>query len=122
MSLDNPAAASPTGTSRLYKDIATTLIESSALYAVSSLWVIGPFVAGSSTVGIFLPILSEIQIRAFPRLGPSDWLPDAAVGQTGYSTTPHHSAARYSDSGAGFRAIVLSPEIPVHSASKVEGS
>jgi len=42
------------------------LIESSALFAVSSLLVIGPMVAKSPLMDLFLPILAETQVRAFP--------------------------------------------------------
>ena len=54
------------GTSALYNSIATILIESSALYAVSSLLVIGPLAAGSPVMDLFAPILAETQVRASP--------------------------------------------------------
>ena len=63
------ATGSPAGISGLYKAIVTMLIESSAIYAVTSLLVIGLWVVGSHAVNTFLPILSEIQVRTFPRLG-----------------------------------------------------
>jgi len=56
-----------TGTSRLYKTVATMLIESSALYAVSSLLLIGLWAAGNGASGIFLPILSQNQVGLLPR-------------------------------------------------------
>ena len=55
------------GISGLYKVIVTMLIESSALYAVSSLLVLGPSSAGNSASDIFIPILAETQVRAFPQ-------------------------------------------------------
>ena len=61
------AAAALAGIGGLYKTIITMLIESSALYAVSSLLVIGTFVSGSCAADLFLPILAETQVRAFPR-------------------------------------------------------
>ena len=55
-----------TGNNGLYRVIVTMLIESSALYAVSSLLVLGPSSAGNSAADIFIPILAETQVRAFP--------------------------------------------------------
>ena len=56
------AIGSPTGMSRLYKTIVTMLIESSALYAVNSLVLIGLWAAGSPASGIFLPLISPTQV------------------------------------------------------------
>jgi len=56
----------PGGISGLYKTIASMLIESSALYTVSSLLVIGPMAADSVAVNIFYPVLAEAQVRSFP--------------------------------------------------------
>ena len=53
----------------LYRALITMLIESSALYAVNSLLLIGLWGAGNQTADTFLPILAEIQVRVFPRLG-----------------------------------------------------
>jgi len=50
----------------LYKTIATMLVESSALFAVSSLLVIGLLAAKSSLSGLFIPILAQTQVRTFP--------------------------------------------------------
>ena len=61
---------SQVGISGLYKTIATMLIESSALYAVNSLVLIGLWAAGSGASGIFLPTLSQTQVRAL--LQPSN--------------------------------------------------
>ena len=58
---------SPAGVNGLYKTISTMLIESSALYAVNSLLVIGIWAADNTATGIFLPTLGEIQVRAFLR-------------------------------------------------------
>ncbi|KAF7965220.1 hypothetical protein HWV62_45047 [Athelia sp. TMB] len=44
-----------------YASIASLLIESSALYAISSLLFIGPYAAGSYLSKVFLPILTQVQ-------------------------------------------------------------
>ena len=61
------AMGSPARIDRLYKAIVTMLIESSALYAVSSFLVIGPWVAGYRDAITFWPILTQTQVNAFPR-------------------------------------------------------
>jgi len=53
----------------LYRAIITMLIESSALYAVNSLLLIGLLGAGNHAADTFLPILAETQVRAFLKLG-----------------------------------------------------
>jgi len=59
----------PGGISRLYKAIATILIESCALLAVNSLLGIGLlFTDNFLATNTFLTILGEIQVRVFPRL------------------------------------------------------
>jgi len=55
---------SPAGVNTLYKTITTVLVESSALYAVTSLLVVGQ--SRSGLADAFLPILAEIQVRALP--------------------------------------------------------
>ena len=65
------SATALAGTGGLYKTIITMLIESSALYAVSSLLVIGTYASRSSAADLFLPILAEAQVRAFPRVAIS---------------------------------------------------
>ena len=55
------------GIGRLCKAIITMFIESCALYAVSSLLYIGPWMAGNGVAIAFFPILTEIQVRAFLR-------------------------------------------------------
>ena len=72
------ATGSPVGISGLYKAICTMLIESCALFSVSSLLVIGLLVGGGSmsiydfmylpgsyAVDVFFPILAVTQVRAF---------------------------------------------------------
>jgi hypothetical protein len=59
------AMKAPSGATRLYKGVVTTLIESSAIYAVSSLLFVGPWGSGSHVADIFLPILAQTQVRAF---------------------------------------------------------
>jgi len=74
------ATGSLAGISGLYKTISTMLIESCALFAGSSLLVVGALAAvgyssspysdnsiiGGFVVDIFFPILAEIQVRTFP--------------------------------------------------------
>ena len=48
--------------SSLYKAIVTMLIESSSLYAVTSLLFIVPYAANNYASDIFLPILAEVQV------------------------------------------------------------
>ena len=60
------ATWSPGGASGLYKTIATMLIESSALFAVSSLLVIGPLAAKSPLADLFIKVFAQTQVRAFP--------------------------------------------------------
>ena len=62
------ATESPAAITGFSKTITTMLIESSAILALSSLLVIGPLAAGHPIVGVFFPILTETQVRAFPRL------------------------------------------------------
>ena len=58
------ATEAASGISGMYKTIVTMFIECSALYAVTSLLVLG-----TGTANIFLPILAETQVRALPYLG-----------------------------------------------------
>ena len=53
------------GIGGLYRTVITMLIESSALYAVSSLLVIGTYLSGNYSASVFLPILAETQVCAF---------------------------------------------------------
>ena len=52
------------GVTGLYKNVASILIETSALYTLNSLLVIGPWAAGSWVADIFLPILAQTQVCA----------------------------------------------------------
>lgn len=56
-----------------YAGIAAMMVESSLLYAVSSLLFIGPYGAKSHVSNIFLPVLSQVQVRPPPSstLSPS---------------------------------------------------
>ena len=56
------------GIGGLCKTIVTMLVESCALYAVSSLLVIIPLGAGNLITNFFLFILPETQVRALPEL------------------------------------------------------
>ena len=69
------AMGSPTRPSGLYKTIATMLIESSALFAVSSLLVIIMWAVSTPAGNTFARILAQTQVRAFPRLRSLDGLP-----------------------------------------------
>ena len=66
----------PGGISGLYRALITMLVESSALYTVNSLLVIGLWAAGSAVAETFFPVLAEVQVCAFPWLRSSDGLPD----------------------------------------------
>jgi len=65
---------SPVGISGLYKAASTMLIESCALFAMSSLVVVGALVGivrsesytGVDIADVSFPILAETQVRAFP--------------------------------------------------------
>ena len=56
------ATGSSAGIGGLYKTISTMLIESCALYAVTSILVVGP--QNGITTNLFMPILAENQVRA----------------------------------------------------------
>lgn len=58
------ATGAPANASRLYKTIITMLVESCALYSVTSLLFIGPWAANNNASNIFLPVLGEIQVIA----------------------------------------------------------
>lgn len=59
-----PVLGSQAKISGLHRVIIAMLVESCALYAAASLLVIVPLAAGSMTAVLFIPILSEIQVRA----------------------------------------------------------
>ena len=69
-----------TGINGLCTAIVTILVESCALYTMSSLFVIAPWVAGYHDVIILLPILSQTQVRASLRPRSSYRLSDATPG------------------------------------------
>jgi len=102
------ATGSLAGINGLYKTIPTMLIESCAIFAVSSVLVVGALavviysptsnpnihVIGSCVVNIFFPILAEIQVRAFPRQPSLGQLSNATMDRTGDRSTAHHSTGR----------------------------
>ena len=85
------AMGAPAGINGMCKAIVAILVESSALYALSSLLVIGPWVAASDAVEISLPVLAETQARDFPRSRPSDRFSNISTNRTGHRSTAHHS-------------------------------
>jgi len=86
------ATGSPAGISGLYKTIATMLIESSALFAVTSMLAAGP--QSSVMSNIFMPALAVTQVRVPPRSQSSDRLPNVMTDCTGDRSTAHHSTSR----------------------------
>ena len=84
------AALGMVGIGGLYKAIVTMLVESSALYGVSSLLVIVPLAAGANpTVDFSVSVLRETQVRAFPSLQSSGRLPNGTMDPIGYRPTAH---------------------------------
>lgn len=90
----------PAKTSGLYQAInaiVIMLVESSALYAVTSLLFIGPWSVRSYVGDIFLPILAEIQVGTIypsPDAPQSwDWLPDLS-DEIGHCSISHHPKGR----------------------------
>ena len=67
---DTHIALGITGIGGLCKAIVTMLIESCALYTTSSLLVVGTWGIQIGTLGFFLPIFSQVQVRAFLRPNP----------------------------------------------------
>ena len=59
-------AMGETGSGGLCKAIVTMFVESCAINAVTSVLVLGLIGAGSGALIIFISILSETQVRAFP--------------------------------------------------------
>ena len=94
------ATGSPAGISGLCKAISTMLIESCALFTVSSLLVVVPLATiqiynrGDEAANIFYPILAETQVRALPRLQSPGQLPDVTVDRAGDCSTSHYSKGR----------------------------
>lgn len=60
----------PSGFTGLYKTVITMLIESSAIYAASSLLFLGFWASGSHIGEVFSAIHAEVQVCA---LSPSTW-------------------------------------------------
>ena len=85
---------SRTGISGLYKSIATMLIESSALFAVSTILVIGPWAVGNPVANVFVRILAETQVRASPLLQSLDGLSNVRADWAGHCFTTHRSTGR----------------------------
>ena len=97
------ATGSAAGINGLYKTVSTILIESCALFAVSSSMVIGALVMagnfdrpeifhpGIYVMDVFFPILAETQVRAFPRLQSPGQLSNVTMDRTGDRSTAHHS-------------------------------
>ena len=102
------ATGSRAGISGLYKVISTMLIESCALFTMSSLAVVAPLVpvrvenvrnlttyySRSYVVDIFFPILAEIQVRAFPQPQSPGRLSYVMTDRTGDRPTAHCSTGR----------------------------
>ena len=72
------AIGAPSGLTGLYKAVVTMLIESSAIYAVSSLLYLGFWGSRSYVAEVFSAILTETQVRT---LSPSiqTWLSDGLM-------------------------------------------
>ena len=88
-------ALGTTGIGGLYKAVITMLVESCAIFTVSSLLVIGPWGAGiSPIVNLFMPILYQTQVRAIPRLRYSDRLADVTMDWIGHRPAACHPASR----------------------------
>ena len=85
------------GIGGLCKVIITMLIESSVIYATSSLlviWLLGTGMGGSSG---FLFILAETQARALPRPQSLDRLSNVTTDSIGHRPAAHHFASRQQD-------------------------
>jgi len=96
---------STAGISGLYKAVSTMLVESCALFAVSSLVVVAALVRtadyspetyypGAYVVDIVFPILAEIQVRAVPQPQPLGQLYNVTACLIGDRSTAHCSAGR----------------------------
>ena len=67
------------------------LIESCALYAMSSLLVIAPWVAGYHGMIVSVPVLSQTQVRSFTWPQYSDRLSDVTTDWKGHRSAAHHT-------------------------------
>ena len=81
---DTRNALGITGIGGLCKAIIIMLVESCALFAVSSLLVIGPLGAGNSTSNLFMAILGQTQVCTSPQLRPSDGLTNVTTEWAGH--------------------------------------
>jgi len=88
------ATGSPAGISGLYKTIATILIESSAIFAVSSVLYIGLMATDNPVMDLISPILAETQVCVFPRRRSSDGLSDVVTNRAGHRPTAHYPTGR----------------------------
>lgn len=59
------AMGAPGGTGGLYKAIIAMLVESFSIYAINFLLYTGPWIADNFAQYIFLPLLSQTQVRCF---------------------------------------------------------
>ena len=103
------ATGSAAGISGLCKAVSTMLIESCALFAVSSLAVVVALVRAryyknqdNSSPGLYVlevlfPILAETQVRAFSRLQYPSQLSNGTMDWTGDRSTTHHPTGRQSE-------------------------
>jgi len=82
------AVGSSDGVGGWYKTTVTMLVESSALYALSSLLVVAW--TNTGMVNAFIPILCQTQVRAFPRPGSSEWMSNMTMNRTGHRFAVHH--------------------------------
>ena len=78
------------GIGGLCKAIVTMLVESCALYAVTSLLYIGPLAANNTVANFFSFTLTQVQVRAIPRPQYSDRLTNRA----GHRSAAHRSTSR----------------------------
>ena len=97
---------SAVGISGLCKTVSIMLVESCAIFAASSLVVVGALVAvetslnlyivfpGVATVNTFFPILAETQVRAFPRPQAQGWFPKVTTDRAGDCFAAHCSTGR----------------------------
>ena len=78
----------------LYNAVVTMLVESCALYAVTCLLYIGPWVTGNSAQLLLPPFLNLVQVRAESLL-PAHCDPGNLIWQrAGHRPAPHYSTSR----------------------------
>ena len=90
------AMEAPSGFTGLYKTVLTMLIESSAIFAVSSLLSLGFWGSGSYVADVFSAIQAKTQVRAFfpAHGGLRTWLSDVTAG---HRSIAHHSTGCQSE-------------------------